>query len=403
MGSADEERISVLEAALDAVGNAASPNRARLLALLAQELVPTGNLARRRTLSDEAILIARSLEHKDTLLHVLNLRFNAILGQDTLAERRNASLEAVNLAEHLGDPVARFFAEMFGAFAALDAGDRDELDRAASIAIPLADEIGQPTLKWVATWERALQSWLDGDLEETEKHTLDAFSIGFDSGQPDATVVPGVLLMTLRWAQGRTEEIEPVLMQMLADQVGLPGLNAGVAQMCCENGRFDEARRVLEAEKAGDFASIGDDPYPLSTLVLWSHVISDLQIEAAAEMLLPQLIPHADEIGSAGVIVFGAAATAIGQLQTVVGDLEEAEAAFRHAVFICERLRSPYMLALTYCAWARLALRRSDSDEHAQPLLNRALKLAQRYGFAGVEHRVERIQSGAFSTRRPDR
>ena len=62
------------------------------------------------------------------------------------------------------------------------------------------------------------------------RHTTnDAFALGFETEQPDAAVVPGVLLMFLRWAQGRAEEIEPVLTQMLADDVQLPGLKAGLA------------------------------------------------------------------------------------------------------------------------------------------------------------------------------
>ena len=47
VGAADHERIALLEQAVSVVGAGPPAQRARLLALLAQELAPTGNLARR--------------------------------------------------------------------------------------------------------------------------------------------------------------------------------------------------------------------------------------------------------------------------------------------------------------------------------------------------------------------
>ena len=157
VGAIDHERIALLERAVSSRGRRVPlPQRARLLALLAQELVPTGNLARRTQLSDEAITIARGLDDPGALLDVLNLRSNALLGRDTLPERLRVTAEALPLAERLREPVALYFAAMFRAFAAFDAGDRDELDRVADLAGRLADEVGQPTLRWVATWQLGL-------------------------------------------------------------------------------------------------------------------------------------------------------------------------------------------------------------------------------------------------------
>jgi len=394
VGGIDRERIATLEFALEAVGSEPSDHRARLLALLAQELVNTGNLARRVSLSDQAVAMARNLDHPATLLDVLNLRSNAVLAPGTLQERLDATAEALALADRVGDPVARYFAAIFRAFACIDAGERDEWDRAIALAIQLADEVGQPILQWIATWMDALRCWLDGDLEETERHTMDAFSIGFDSGQPDATVVPGVLLLTLRWAQGRADELEPVLSAFQDDEVELiPSLTAARALMYCEHGRFDDARAVLEPERDSGFVTSRDDPYRINTVVVWSHVVSDLDDAAAAAMLLPVLLPHTDELGTASVVVAGAVATAIGQLQSVLGHLDEAQEAFRHGVTLCHRFRCPYHVALTNYWWARTILRR-DGDrgrDRAQPLLDDALALAHRHGFKGVERRVSSL------------
>jgi len=393
VGAADHERIALLEQSVRGVGDRPSPQRARLLALLAQELVPTGNLARRRKLSDEAVGIARGLDDPGALLDVLNLRSNALLGLDTLAERLAVTAEALPLAEHLRDPVGLYFAAIFRAFAAFDAGDRDELDRVADLAVRLADEVGQPTLRWVARWQLGLRSWLDGELDASEGHVTDAMSIGFESGQPDAVLVPGIQLMFLRWPQGRSDEIEPMLSQFLDDQVELPGLRAGLAMMYCENGRFEEARRVLDGEVAAEFARCKDDPYPLNTVVMWSHTVSDLDDVRAAEMLLPYLLPHTDEIGTASVITSGAAATAIGQLQSVLGHVSAADEAFSHGVEVCTRLRAPFPLALTHCAWARSLLRSDEPGDRTRALRNidAARALAENHGLVAIERRIERM------------
>ena len=186
--------------------------------------------------------IARNLGDLRVLVEVLNLRFNAILGPEMMAERLEVMREASALAEELQDPIALHFASEFSVFANLDVGDRQAIDQASERSAHLAEQIGQPTLRWIATWTLALRCWLDGDLPGAEVHINDAFALGLEAQQPDAAVVPGVLLMFLRWAQGRPEEIEPILIQMLADDVKLPGLRAGLATLHCENGKFDEAR-----------------------------------------------------------------------------------------------------------------------------------------------------------------
>jgi class 3 adenylate cyclase/tetratricopeptide (TPR) repeat protein len=397
VGGVDHERIGQLEQALDALGEERGATRARLLALLAQELSPGGDLERRLVLSEEAVEIALGLGDPQVLVEVLNLRFNAILGAEMVQERLQVARDASALAEELHDPVARLFASMFTVFANLDTGNRREIDRASETAMTLAEQIGQPTLRWITMWTGVLRSWLDGDLEAAEAQTNDAFALGFESEQPDATVVPGVLLMFLRWAQGRTEEIEPVLTQMLVDNVQLPGLKAGLATMHCENGNFDEARAVIAGEVASHFASVEDDPYRLNSMVLWSHTVADLRDAEAASTLLPRLAPYRDDIGAASVLTAGTVATAMGQLQAVLGMPADAVASFRAGLDRSERLGAPFLVATTHYWWARCLLdagsgKIGDAEEH----LSAALALAQTYGYQGIERRIARLQEAGL-------
>ena len=122
-GIVDEARIATLDSALRIVGDDDSPERARLLAMQAAELMYSREWDRRVRLSDEALAIARRLDDPDALSLVLNLRFVTLLAPETLTERRANTVEAVAVAERLSDPLARFYAYHWRAYACIEAGD----------------------------------------------------------------------------------------------------------------------------------------------------------------------------------------------------------------------------------------------------------------------------------------
>ena len=95
----DAERVETLEAALSTLPTGDSPNRARLLAALGQEMLFAGDRERRVRLSQEATDMARRLGDPATLAHVLLERFFTILAPSTLYERLNDSAELLALAE----------------------------------------------------------------------------------------------------------------------------------------------------------------------------------------------------------------------------------------------------------------------------------------------------------------
>ena len=83
-GVVDEARIATLDAALAAVGDGDSADRARLLAAQGAELMYSRQWDRRVRLSDEALAIARRLGDREALTTVLNLRFVTLLAPETL-------------------------------------------------------------------------------------------------------------------------------------------------------------------------------------------------------------------------------------------------------------------------------------------------------------------------------
>ena len=137
------------------------------------------------------------------------------------------------------------------------------------------------------------------------------------------------------------------------------------------------------------FGSIADDPYQLNSIVLWCHAVADLGHRQAAEELLPRLLPYRDHIGAAAVVTSGTVATAIGQLQAVLGRSEEAVESFRSGLARSERLGARFLVATTHCCWARCLV---EADDPAlgdpQPHIDAALAIALQHGYGWIARRV---------------
>ena len=79
LGQVDAEKVDVIEAALDALPETDSPERARLLATLCSELNYHSPLERRLALADEAKAIARRLGDRATFVDVVHTCATALM------------------------------------------------------------------------------------------------------------------------------------------------------------------------------------------------------------------------------------------------------------------------------------------------------------------------------------
>ena len=107
-GSLDEERVEILEAALDALGRGDSPVRARLLSVLGMELIYSDAELRRVELADESVAMARRLRDDVCLLEVWNNAQGTTLTSERVPELLRQGSELLELAERVGDPAELF-------------------------------------------------------------------------------------------------------------------------------------------------------------------------------------------------------------------------------------------------------------------------------------------------------
>ena len=243
-GIVDEARIATLDSALRIVGGEDTPERARLLAMEAAELMWSQEWDRRVQLSDEALAVARRLQDPDALSAVLNMRFVTLLAPETLSERQSNTVEAVAAAERLSDPLVRFYAYHWRAYACIEAGDILAARSWAAREQDIADRFRQPTTMWLRRADEANLAIIAGELDLADQLATAALEIGRAS-EPDALACYAAQQTSIAFELGRLEELVPLLEQAVHENPGVPGFRATLALALTQAARPEEARKLV--------------------------------------------------------------------------------------------------------------------------------------------------------------
>jgi tetratricopeptide (TPR) repeat protein len=390
-GATDHERVSVLEAAVQAVGADDSPTRARLLAILALELFHDSDRQRRLALSDDAVAIARRLNDPATLSQVLVARPFAIGGPDTLAERLANTAELLEVAERLGDPVTAHRAWWLRFRVAIEVADPEEADRCLEAEERLIAELGQPTFTWMTSLQRIARAFRTGDLGEVDRRMNAVFEQGRVAGQADALLYFAIHLFQLCYEQGRPGEAEETLTTIMESASELPAARAMLALVHSELGRLEDAKALLDELAAADFTHLQVEASWVVALCYSAAVCATLRDTARAAALRQLLAPYPDHVAVFAVgLGIGSVSHYLGLLATTMGDLDEAEVHFADAEAIHTRIGAPTWSARTRLEWARMLLaRRQPGDvERARDLLGHVLEGARELGLGSIERQA---------------
>ncbi len=243
-GTVDIDRVAALEAALHRLDPGDSSERARLLANLAVELQFSGARDRRRSLSDEALALARRVDDPATLAHVLLGRCSAIWEPSTAQEQLDNSVELISVAEGLGDPAILAWGHIWHCIFATAAADVPEATRSLAVIRASARELGQPSMSWVLGYLTVGHLILAGRLDDAERSAAETRDLGTAAGQPDAGLYFGGQRYNIRLEQGRLDEMVDHLVDGL-ERSGSALRRVLLALASCETGRLDEARAVF--------------------------------------------------------------------------------------------------------------------------------------------------------------
>jgi class 3 adenylate cyclase/tetratricopeptide (TPR) repeat protein len=385
-GVIDTDKVAVLEAALGALAEEDSPDRALTLATLCTEL-SFGPLERRRALADEAKAMARRLKNPATLQRVLSLLNNPLQIPSALVERVADATEALALAEATGDPETLYHAESNSQINAMQAGEFELAARCLDSLRMLSGRLRQPTLMWMTAFKEAGQALMAGDPELAEQLATAALEIGTDSGQPDAFAIYGSQLMYVRNQQGRLGELVSLIDQAVAENPGLPAFRPILACAHLETGNTATALELLDVAAADGFVSLPIDFVWLMAVSSYAQVTVELRATGAAEKLYDLLAPYHEQIPFIGTLGFSPVALTLGGLASILGRFPEAEAYLAEAAELTSRGQMKFFAARTLLESGRmLAARRGPGDlDRAHALLEQARSAAASHGYAVVE------------------
>jgi ATP/maltotriose-dependent transcriptional regulator MalT len=385
----DRERVSVLQAALDAYDIADSPTRAELLALLALELVTDPDLRLRDKLSDDAVAMARRVGDPRTLARVLTQRCAPQwTPTQTLAERQANLREAGELADRLKDPLLAGHVAYLGAQSAMNAGDLEEADRLLPRLTAIAEQLAQPFMRWYDLVARAKRCLISGPAEEAERLAFAAWEVGRRGGQPDSMLWFAGQVIAARFLQGALDRSDP----HLPDLIQTPGATlpvspeitpiptapllsaAAMSAILCEVGRLDDARRHFDLLMSDGLDDLPPDYQALMIPVYASIACARLGDVRRAERLHEILEPQSHRLVPTGAAWFGATTHYLGLLAATLGRSDEADARFAAAERTYASLDAKPWLARLRNDWtaALFTRRRGGDDRRAEQLLERA-------------------------------
>jgi predicted ATPase/DNA-binding CsgD family transcriptional regulator len=392
-GIHDAGSVAMLEEAAAALGPEDSELRTRVLGGLARALELRGEPIEAARAADESIAMARRRGDRRGL--ALTLAGAWSRGTSTPKEINAMLTEALEIGEELGD--ADLCTEVLGwlipSYVAL--GDHQGAHRLLARLLEAAHGGNQPFNLHVAEHYASALALCDGQLLEAEAAAMRSHEWSRLLTGRDASGVHGLQMFSIRREQGRLAELAPVV-RVLANNSG-GAWRPGLAALLAELGMTEEAQREL---RRAVFAELGLYRRSLwvATLTFLTDAAAVLHDAGAAERLYPELATYQGTNIVVGHLVscFGAADRYLGMLASAIGEWELAEEHFEAATALNRRLGANTWLAHTACEHGRMLLRRGRARDRAaaDARMDEALRLARRFGLAGVTERVRASGAG---------
>ncbi len=392
-GALDDRLVQLLEEALRAIPEGDSALRAALTARLAMALYFSRQEARRNTLSEQAVAMARRVGDPAALVAALITRHLMLWGPGDPGERLAITAEARAIADVLPDRQPSF---EITRWRILDLEERGEMT-AANLELQAyaraAAETRLPTYRWHSTLLRGMRALLAGNFEDAVRLAAEALAWKQDGYVSRAGQSYAIQMFIVHRELGGLEVLEEPFTALAREYATLPVWRCGLALLHFEIGREEAARAGLERLARTGFDDLPRDGNFVPALVLTAELIHLLDDPRHAETLYPLLAPLADRNVTVGPSAgcYGSAARYAGLLAATVGRRADAARHFDDALAMNARVGARTLLAYTQLDYARLLLaRRADSDrERAAALLASARTTADELGMPRLRTRLD--------------
>jgi DNA-binding SARP family transcriptional activator len=333
----DPEVEQVVVDALAALSDADSPEWARVACVRFEHLYYADPTAA-TDLADRAHQIA--IEHGDlaTAAQALRHRSHQYASAPDQTPRIDMLQRSTALLERAGEPLRAQAERVHEGGARLVAGDADGFRRIADELSQFVERLPTPRLRYFDVEWKAMQAAAERRDDDAEALIDQAASIR-QRHFPLSLDYPFFQHALLRHAQGRTDEIEPLL-ALAAEAVPLPAVRASHALALATLDQHDRAREILDTLCRDDLALVPRDFNYLVTLGFLADTAHTLADESGSRLLLAHLLPHRDNIAVVGfgTATLGPIAGHIARLAMTTGDIATATTMVEHALHLSDRL-----------------------------------------------------------------
>ena len=391
----DAEYAELVEEALEWIGEGATARRALLLNALSMALWWTPEQHRRRSLSDEAVALARGLDDRQTLAQVLSGRGVVFDSEnpESIDEFVRAMDEVIELAEGTSDPLL-CSGLLNRAPALLLAGDRASCEADLNTACDLVGRLHEPASELRSRVLDNVVTILDGRLDEGERTIFDYLSFAESHGSElleTAATAAGSQFFRIRYEQGRLDELREPLESRVESFPNVPAWRTGLASVHLHNDRTELAREHIRFLAANNFAVVPNDGLWIVSIAGVARIsgeLGELEITARAYELGK---PFTGRLAFTGTSMEQPVDLSLGTAARALGRLDDSDQHFAAAIALSERVGAPTFVAASRFERARtLSERGSPGDaERANQLVRQALATAEELGLA----RLERLAS----------
>lgn len=393
--------VRLLRDALAGVGEEDSVLRAELLGSLTRALIFSGALDEAMRVNDQAVGMARRIGDAGALAAALRAGVSARWLPQQFATRLAASLEAMQLAQQVGDKERVLEAASWRLFDLMELGDQQARALEFEAYTRRADELRQPFYQYIGMSSRAMLALFEGRFDESERIAQQAVEIGQRMPGLDASGVFSLQMFSLRREQGRLRELAPLVAHFVRTRSAAGTWRPGLAVIYSELGRREEANAELDVLAANGFAAVPRDGLWVPSLAYLADVCGFLGDADHAVTLYSLLAPYDGRniIAPPNVACYGAASRFLGMLAATMRRWAEAERHFEAALEMNARQGAVPWLAHTRYQYAvmRLARGRPEDRERALTLLGEALATSRELGMQALAERAAALHQQATS------
>jgi DNA-binding SARP family transcriptional activator len=333
----DDERVALLEEALDATGPGVPALDSALRARLAVELYYAQPRQRSEDLSAEAVDAARLAGSPRALALALNARHVALWRPDRLAERRAVAEQMLRSAESAGEPALALQARNWLIVDLFEAGAFSAWRRAVTQYREHAHALRLPAFAWYADLWAAVDALHAGRFAEAAELRAAAHRAGRAAGDRNADIFDEMLEYETRLLRDDLASLDPsAVWDRVAGTAVAPAYRSGYALVLAANGRDSEAFEQLRLIADDRFAQLPFDTNWLSAVGEAMEAALLLGDTRTAQEVAAVLAPYAGRQLAAGraVITHGCADRQLGHAARVLGRRGEAIAHYEAAVRI---------------------------------------------------------------------